>query len=159
MRKIVFGLFCLGILIACNSDDDGVDLNEQNFLIFGHFFGECGGEKCIETYMLTGNALFEDTLDDFGLENRDFVALDDALFEQVKDLPSFFPTQLLNQRETIIGCPDCADGGGLFVLLSRNGNERSWRIDLAKENVPGYLHGFIDKINEKIALINANCLD
>ncbi len=159
MRKIIFGLFALGIILACNSDDNGVVLNDQNFLIFGHFFGECGGEKCIETYKLTSNALFEDTLDDFSLENRDFVALNDTLFEQVQDLPTFFPIPLLNQSETIIGCPDCADGGGLFVLLSRNGNERSWRIDLAKENVPDYLHGFIDKINEKIALINADCLD
>ncbi|NNC35133.1 MAG: hypothetical protein HKO09_09665 [Croceitalea sp.] len=154
MRKISIGLTFIALLLACNSDDNAININAQNFLIFGYFYGECGGEGCVETFKLTNSALFEDTVDDYSGQNFEFVALSNDLFEQVKNLPQFFPTRLLNENETIIGCPDCADGGGLFILYSQNGNEQSWRIDQVKSNGPEYLHGFMDKVNEKIALIN-----
>jgi hypothetical protein len=32
---------------------------------------------------------------------------------------------------------------------------KSWRIDQMKDNVPENLHEFIDKVNEKITLINS----
>jgi len=154
MKKVIFGLFTIGILFACSSDDDGIDINEQNFLVFGHFYGQCGGEECVETFKLTDKSLFEDAVDDYNGQNMDFVELNNDLFEQVKNLTEFFPNQLLNQNETVFGCPDCADGGGLFIQYSENGKESSWRIDQVKDNVPEYLHEFMDKVNEKIALIN-----
>ena len=153
MKKLIFGLFMIGLLFGC-SDDIGIDINEQNFLIFGHFYGECGGEGCVETYKLTNQALFEDTVDDYNGQSFDFVELDNDVFQQVKELSDFFPDQLLIQNKTVFGCPDCADGGGLFIRYSGNGNGKSWRIDQDKDNVPEYLHEFMDKVNEKIALIN-----
>jgi len=155
MKKILFALFTLGILASCNSDDDnGININEDNFLIFGHFYGECGGEGCIETFKLTDKSLFEDTVDDYNGQNMEFIELDNNLFEQVQNITDFFPNQLLNQNETVFGCPDCADGGGLFIQYSENGNIKSWRIDQVKSNVPEYLYNFMDKVNEKITLIN-----
>ena len=154
MKNILLILTIVGLLVSCNKDDDSIEINETNFLIFGHFYGECGGEGCVETFKLTENKLFEDILDDYSGENFDFVELSDDKFEQVKDIENFFPNQLLNNNENIIGCPDCADGGGLFIQYSENGNIKSWRIDQNKNNVPKYLHDFIDKVNEKIELIN-----
>ena len=154
MKKVILILFGLGLLLSCNNDDEGAILEEQNFLIFGHYYGLCGGEGCIETYKLTGSKLYEDTIDDYSGQQMNFVELDKALFEAVKDLPSFLPQELLNATETFIGCPDCADGGGLFILYSQNGNEKSWRIDQNKSQLPEYLHNFVDKVNEKIGLIN-----
>lgn len=153
MKKILLLLSIVGFLISCNTDD-GVELNENNFLVFGHFYGECGGEGCVETFKLTDKNLFEDTVDDYSGENLVFVKLDNEDFEQVKGLMDFFPSQLLSESKTVFGCPDCADGGGLFILYSDNGNAKSWRIDQDKGNVPSYLHNFIDKVNEKIGLIN-----
>ena len=145
----------IGILFACNKDDDSeININEQNFLIFGHFYGECFGEGCVETFKLTDKSLSEDTIDDYNGQNMEFVELENETFEQVKNIMDFFPNQLLNQNETVFGCPDCADGGGLFIQYSENGNKKSWRIDQVKDNVPTYLHNFIDKVNEKIGLIN-----
>ena len=155
MKKIVFTLFTLGILASCNSDDDNsININEENFLIFGHFYGECAGEECVETFKLTDKSVFEDTIDDYNGQNMQFIELEIDLFEQVQNITDFFPNQLLNQNETVFGCPDCTDGGGLFIQYSENGNIKSWRIDKIKSNVPEYLHSFMDKVNEKIALIN-----
>lgn len=155
MKKIILGILTIGILLSCNSDDDNeININEQNFLIFGHFYGECDGEECIETFKLTDKSLFEDTVDDYNGQNMEFIELENDAFEKVKNLTDYFPNQLLNQNETVFGCPDCADGGGLFIQYSENGNVKSWRIDQVKANVPNYLHNFMDKVNEKIALIN-----
>ena len=154
MKKVLFGLLVIGLLSGCSNDDAEIDINGDNFLIFGHFYGECAGEGCVETFKLTGDGLFEDTIDDYNGQNFDFVELNTEVFEQVKNLAEFFPNPLLNENEPVIGCPDCADGGGLLVQYSENGNVKSWRIDQVKDNVPTYLHEFIDQVNQKIALIN-----
>jgi len=153
MKKAFLVMAIIGVLMSCNNDDS-VSINEQNFLIFGHFYGMCVGEGCVETFMLTDKKLFEDTVDDYSGQDLNFVELENEKFKIVKDLAKFFPKQLLNENEDIFGCPDCADGGGLFIQYSDNGTVKSWRIDQNKENVPDYLHNFIDKVNEKIALLN-----
>ena len=154
MKKGFTLLMAIVILTSCIKDEDCITINEQNFLVFGHFYGMCGGEECVETYKLTDLKLYEDILDDYSGQNLDFVELDNETFEQINDLVDFFPNQLLNETDTIFGCPDCSDGGGLFIQYSDNGNLKSWRIDQFQENVPSYLHSFIDKVNEKISLIN-----
>ena len=153
MKKLVFlGLILISV-ISCSSDD-GIELNETNFLVFGHFYGECGGEGCIETFKLTGTSLFEDTNDNYVGIDFNFIELTNDKFEAVKDLVDFFPNELLSSSETTFGCPDCADGGGLFIQYSKNGITRNWTIDQSKSNVPNFLHNFMDKVNEKIQLIN-----
>ena len=72
----------------------------------------------------------------------------------MEDLSDYFPDQLLSEEEEVLGCPDCADQGGLFIQYSENENVQSWRIDQSKNAVPAYLHEFMDKVNEKIDLIN-----
>ena len=154
MKKAFTLLMAIVILTSCIKDEDCITINEQNFLVFGHFYGMCAGEECVETYKLTDLKLYEDILDDYSGQNLDFVELDNETFEQINDLVDFFPNQLLNETDTVFGCPDCSDGGGLFIQYSDNGNLKSWRIDQFQENVPSYLHSFIDKVNEKISLIN-----
>ncbi len=153
MKKIILTALILVSLLSCSSDD-GIELNDKNFLIFGHFYGECGGENCVETFKLTGSTLFEDTNDNYVGIDFNFIKLDDSKFEVVKDLVDFFPNQLLTTNETTFGCPDCGDGGGLFIQYSKNGTIKKWTIDQTKSNVPSYLHDFIDKVNDKIRLIN-----
>jgi hypothetical protein len=108
----------------------------------------------VETFKLTNSQLLEDTIDDYSGQQLNFEALSDVLYQQVRDLPDYFPLEFLNENEAVIGCPDCADGGGLFIFYSKNGKQQSWRIDQAKGNVPTYLHDFIDQVNARIALIN-----
>lgn len=157
MNKIILMLSIVGLLIACDKNDktdNGIELNANSFLVFGHFYGECGGESCVETFKLTDQNVFEDTIDDYSGQNLDFVALDNQKFELVNDLLDAFPNQLLSASETTFGCPDCADGGGLFIQYSDNGSTKSWRIDQNKDNVPSYMRNFIDQVNAKIAVLN-----
>ncbi len=152
MNKVLTLLIAIAMTTSCNKDC--ITLNEQNYLVFGHFYGMCAGEGCVETYKLTDMKLYEDLIDDYSGQNLEFVELENETFAQVSDLVDFFPNQLLSEEETVFGCPDCSDGGGLFIQYSDNGNLKSWRIDQFQNNVPSYLHAFIDQVNEDIALIN-----
>lgn len=123
MKKLLL-FFLIAFVISC-SKDETIDLEKGNFLIFGHFYGLCGGEGCVETYKLTSNKLYEDTIDDYSGSEFNFIELGSDQYEQVKDLINYFPDELLNESESIFGCPDCADGGGLFVQYSNEGQIKS----------------------------------
>lgn len=161
--SLLTALSALLFSIACNKDDDGSapappPSSTYDYLIFGHYYGMCGGEECVEVFRLNDKRLQEDTTDQYpilpGFYNGSFITLDNAEHKLVKDLITYFPDSLLTRNDTVFGCPDCADQGGLYIEYHFNSIDRYWRIDQAKRDVPAYLHDFMDKVNEKIALIN-----
>ena len=152
IQFIIFSSVIL-FLFSCNKKCD-LELAQNDFLIFGHFYGECFGEGCVETFKLTCDKLFEDLNDNYSGTDFNFIELENDVFEQVEDLIDYFPNQLLSESEATLGCPDCADQGGLLIQYSENGTLQSWRIDQSQSSVPDYLHEFMAKVNEKIYLIN-----
>lgn len=153
MKKIAVLLIFLTLVASCSKDHDD-KINDEDYLIFGHFYGFCIGENCVETFKLTNDAIYEDLNDDYINAVFEFELLSNNKFIQVKDLIDFFPTELLEEENDILGCPDCSDGGGLYIEYSKNGIIKSWKIDLFKNNIPDYLHNFMDMVNEKISIIN-----
>ena len=146
-------LLPLSMLISCDKNDN---MNNEDFdyLIFGHYYGECGGEGCIETFKLSHEKLYEDQNDHYNGDDFDFIELGNEKFEDVKDLTDFIPDDMLEESELKYGCPDCYDQGGLRITYSEDGQVISLRLDQSKNDVPEYLHDFMDKVNEKIALLN-----
>lgn len=153
MKHLISVIILLLFTSSCSNDNDKIK-DTDDYLIFGHFYGMCAGEDCVETFKLTNKNLYEDTLNNYGQSSFSFQVLDNEKFLIAKDLFDFIPSELLSEENEFIGCPDCADGGGLYIEYSKNGKVDSWRIDQIKSEVPNYLHNFIDKINEKISLIN-----
>lgn len=155
MDNLKLILYTLTFLVFCSCDKEvSNELNEGDFLIFGHFYGECIGEGCVETYKLTSSKVYEDTNDNYLETDFSFIKLGNDKFKEVKYLIDFLPNELLESDEDNFGCPDCLDQGGLFIQYSKNGNIKSWRIDQSKSAVPNYLHEFMDEVNEKIDWIN-----
>ena len=155
MTRLLTGVLLAVIFISACKKADKDEPFSGDYLIFGHFYGECIGEGCVETYKLTDTKLYEDTNDNYsGAEPFSFVELTDAQFDKVRDLVDDFPQELLDEEEGVFGCPDCADQGGLLIKYAKSGNIKTWRIDQNKEGVPAYLHGFMNSVNEKIDLIN-----
>lgn len=146
------------ILTACNKNDDEDPEVELEYLIFGHFFGECGGEECVEIFKLENGKLFEDSNDTYPGSNdfydADFSELSSDLFDQVDGLQEVFPTGLLSEENVVIGQPDAGDWGGLYIEYKTGGTHEFWLLDLAKNNVSEDYHNFIDEVSEKINLIN-----
>lgn len=142
------------VLLNSCSKDPTIRLKESDYLIFGHFYGECSGEGCIEIFKLEQNQLSEDKRDHYpnptDFYDGDYVKLSQQQFDRTRDLTDYFPADLLNERDRVIGQPDAGDWGGLYIEYNYNGVRKFWLLDQAKRNIPTKYHGFIDKVNEKI---------
>ena len=140
------------LLTSCKKNDS--ELSNSDYIVFGHFFGMCLGEQCVEIFRLEKDKLFEDTKDQYPNGNNfyvgNYVQLSKQKFNDTKDLTNNFPTDLLDEPDTVIGQPDAGDWGGLYVEYNFNGVRKFWLLDQMKSNVPTKYHDFIDMINEKI---------
>jgi hypothetical protein len=155
MTRNILSTICLTVfLLASCEKDDSIKLSDSDYIVFGHFYGECMGEQCVEIFRLEKDKLFEDTKDQYPNRNDfyvgNFVQLSQQKFNDTKDLTNYFPTDLLNETDTVIGQPDAGDWGGLYVEYYFNGVRKFWLLDQMKSNIPTKYHNFIDKINEKI---------
>lgn len=155
MRAIRFiPLLLLPLLFSC-SKEQAIELKDDSYIIFGHYYGMCFGEECVETFKLTSSQLFEDGNDHYaGTGPFEFTELDAQEFEIARRLRDHFPDRLLREESQTFGCPDCSDGGGLYIEYSVDGESKSWRIDQFQRNVPEYLHPFMDHVNATIRQIN-----
>jgi len=157
-KNIILLSIVFGVLIASCNKETSTEPSESDYLIFGHFYGFCQGEACIEIFKQKSNMLLEDINDNYpggtDFYEGNYIALGNTKFDLVKNLMDYFPYNLLIENEARIGCPDCVDQGGLYIEYNFNGIRKCWRIDQAKHSVPNYLHDFMDKVNEKIDLIN-----
>jgi hypothetical protein len=155
----IAGLWLAG-LSACSKDADYANAGEFEYMIFGHFYGECGGEGCVEIFKLDNERLYEDTTDVYpgGVNpyNGSFILLPNEKYLAVKDLVDSFPVELYAEPETVIGMPDAGDWGGIYVEMKfKNDPGRSgfWLLDQHEGHMPELYNEFVDRINEKIALI------
>ena len=140
---------------ACS--ESTTDENEViETIIFGHYYGRCFGETCIETYKIENGKLYEDFDDDYSRNTFNFVKLSDKLFEQVVDIINHIPQELREVNGQTFGCPDCADQGGVYIELFDSSNSEAdmkFFIDQNSNNTPKYLHEFVDIVNAKVVLL------
>lgn len=145
---------CLMLLTLASCKKSGIKLSKSDYIVFGHFYGECIGENCVEIFRLEQDKLFEDIKDQYPSRNAfytgDYVQLSQQKFNEAKDLTDYFPTDLLKETDIVIGAPDATDGGGLYIEYNSKGVRKFWLLDQMKHNVPTKYHNFIDKVNEKI---------
>jgi hypothetical protein len=154
MTRNIIITACLSIVLVTSCIKDSSEPLASDYIIFGHFYGECKGEQCVEIYRLENDILFEDSSDRYpdsqNFYDGKWVDLSRDKFDAAKDLVNFFPADLLDEPGTVIGQPDAGDWGGLYIEYSLNETRRFWLLDQMKSNVPEKYHGFIDKVNEKI---------
>jgi hypothetical protein len=156
--KLIFAAIIFAIAVTPSScKKSELDISGTDFLVFGQFYGFCQGESCIEIFKLGNGKVAEDSRDTYPSQADfyagDFHDLPGAKFDAVKDLINFFPKELLDENNKVLGQPDAADQGGLYIEYNFNGKHKSWHIDQNKGAVPEKYHAFMDKVNEKIALL------
>ncbi len=155
MDKYFLGFLIVILSItSCHKDKVNV-IAENDHLIFGTFYGFCGGEGCVETFKLTETALYEDTKDVYRTnDGYSFIKLSNEKFNLVKDIADAIPSALLEEDEKTFGCPDCYDQGGLMIQILSDDEVKTWFVDRNKASIPTYLHAISDSILAKIELIN-----
>jgi len=147
-RFLVIPFVILALVFSACSKEENIS-PRKDYTIFGHFYGECFGEECIEIFKIQHESLYEDTNDYYPFADNcyhgEYIMLEEEKFAKVKDLPTLIPHEIYNE-ENVIGEPDAGDWGGIFLETSINGEVRYWKIDMMKENLPEYLHEFVDTI-------------
>lgn len=152
--KYVSALFILLTLSACGKESQNV--SETDAFIFGHFFGECFGESCIEIYRLVDNEIYEDTLDKYpGINGNEFdwIKRTDVSVEQIAESLEEIPNSLFDATDQVIGMPDAGDWGGIYVQIHEGAEARYWLIDHADQNIPEDLVPFTTSIKNTIQLL------
>lgn len=158
MKHTIVLAYLLCVLSSCDNQSpspEGAELADKEYLIFGHYYGFCVGEGCIEIFKLTKSNLYEDTNDHYPSSNKsyqgEFIKLDESRFNKLKDLNFEVPSELLNETKPVIGAPDAADGGGIYLELP---DGSYWLIDMNENYLPEYLHPLRENIRTAISLIN-----
>ena len=171
MKNFVFllALFALFAFVSCEKDADSSENDPclcfcdcyLTKITFGHFYGKCAGEGCVEIFTIDPNnqQLLEDVRDaypnsgtfyagDFSIEHSE------EKYDLVSDLAQYFPESLFDETETKIGEPDAGDWGGIYLEIQTAELHRFWLLDQKDSNMPEEYNAFVDKINEKIAIIH-----
>ena len=155
--RIVAIILSITFLSSCSQQNE-VPEKDIEYILFGHFYGFCLGELCIEIFKLTEDAVYEDSTDIYPsrLEayRGKFVRLDNEKFELVKSIAESIPKELLNEKDTVIGFPDVTDGGGVYFAINNGTGTRFWLVDQFDQNLPEYLIPLKDLINSSVSLIN-----
>lgn len=150
---------CLSLVMSMSCTDDATANAEIDYLIFGHFYGECSGEVCIEIFRIDAKQISEDINDTYpnsnDFYNGQFVPLDQEVFLQVNNLREEFERKLLNEDEVVIGQPDAGDWGGIYLEYKSGSTRRFWLIDQKKDNLPTYLYNFHDAINARLNILSS----
>jgi hypothetical protein len=158
MNRLTVVLFVL-LFVACGEGTHFNRLNpNKDQLIFGSFYGFCGpSEQCIEIYALQEGKLYEDQNDQYPQSSSpndfNFEQLSQDKFELAEDMFDAIPGKLLATESTTFGCPDCSDGGGVYIEIKTGTQTRIFLIDNFKHNIPEYLHPLVDKVREKVDVL------
>ncbi len=154
--KYIGILFLLGTLLMTSSCD--CDESDEDYLLFGHFFGECFGEGCVEIFKLDNESLSEDSNDHYpnlnGLYDGDFTQLTKEKYDLVKDIMEALPQELIDSESQVYGQPDAGDWGGVYVEYKKGDKVTNWLLDMSQDNNPDFVNPFVDVVVEKILLIN-----
>lgn len=101
---LTIAFFATFFLISCKKDNE-VNLSKTDYIIFGHFYGECIGEQCVKIFKLDKEKLFEDTKRIYPTGNSFYEGRFDQLpkekFDITKDLTNYFPMSLLKEKKQL----------------------------------------------------------
>lgn len=156
MKNLKYYLLLISFLFlitTCKKEEEQV--GQVEYIVFGHFYGKCFGEQCIEIFKLNCCHIYEDTNDTYPNQNNQYSAsyieLDSNLRDSVSFLMSRIPGSLYSEKGKVIGMPDAGDWGGLyFEIKHKDQPTQYWFIDKMKTNIPTYLHKFVDDIETAI---------
>lgn len=145
---------------ACVKEEKSIETPQSNcnllqgddYLIFGKFYGFCGG-NCTHLYKMTATELFADNMDRYEYDKEvtfDKTNLGAAKIEIAKTVCSQYTSEIKNEKNERIGCPDCHDQGNIYVELKQNGKVQKWYIDPSLNAQPAYLQPFAKAIEDAV---------
>lgn len=147
--KILFPVLLCALLFSCKKDP--VTPDSVDYFTFGVNYCFCI-DQCATLYKYADAKLIKGVGNscepaDYTFNGTALPADDLALAET---LLNALPDSLFSSSETIFGCPDCADQGGYYVEIKKDGEVKSWRIDTRADDLPEWLKPYQQKIKDTI---------
>lgn len=103
-------------------------------LVFGTYYGMCRTD-CINIYCVESNQLYRDDSVTYGKLDWFYYftpsrKMDAAKQKIARGLLGQVPMELLSRNRTTIGCPDCADQGGIFIKAMSGPVSATLKLDI-----------------------------
>ncbi len=156
--KNLFYLLIITVSLSCSKDNQNnkLVLNENENLVFSIYAGDPPVEFKPTYYKLTNSQVLKDETSGYAFQTNNsqanFVVLGSNKFNTVKDLINYFPNKLISTKRKI-GNPGANDSGVLYIQLTKNGITKIWELDSDPNAVPEEFRVFVQKVNEKINLL------
>ena len=150
IRLLTLILVSAGFLLGCDKEEVNIS---ARYLVFGHSYGKCVGEECLEVFKLTQDSLYEDLEDNFFTGGAKFVALSKTKHTLALPLLTSYPEELRDEVNRTFGCPGCHDQASIIIQYFDGEKLQKFVVDEDKNMVPVFLHTYIDKIQKTIGLL------
>lgn len=150
--QIITIILCI-CMVSCSKNEPTGTYFDRNYVVFGSFFGMCGGYNCVEIFKIENGTLYEDTSDIYpsgNLYEGVFFNKPQTKYEIVKKMINYIPPSLLQENQGNIGTPDAYDQGGLYLELKVNYERKFWKIDNDTGNIPHYLIPLTDTLKSYV---------
>ncbi len=149
MSKVLAICFVLLAGFSCDKSNSGT----INSLSFGTAHGMCAGD-CAIFFKIEGDKIYPDSslrYSDFGSLVFAATPLSNEKYLLAKELKDSFPVYLLKNVNQTIGCPDCADQGGIHIEVRQNETVKFWHIDTDTSKQPVEIRRYIERLRTIIS--------
>lgn len=147
MKKVLILAFCIS-MFGCSKK---ISLQSDEYFAFGTARGFCAG-NCANFYLIKNGQIFPDDMyyyhDSLTFKTT---PLSNEKYLLATQLINNFPDYLKNNPNKIIGCPDCADQGRIYIEQKSNGRKYYWHIDTNVESQPGEIKEYISQLKDIVA--------
>lgn len=135
--KNIFVAALLLLAVSCQKDE-APEVGKApvvDYFIFGNFYGECSGNCAVfYKYVPQSDQVFVDEMTYFSFEATEDIPFGTAPLSDNKSgiaqgLLEQITSKLPDVDNGTLGCPDCADQGGAYIAVKKDGELRYWIID------------------------------
>jgi hypothetical protein len=141
IQKISFIILLTGLTASCEKADMNSNLDEFNFIRYGTSFGECIGYCKRSIEVSTSKIHFEKIGWDQNGKLPDVTFSEEISEASWNDLVESIDFEVFLQLDSIIGCPDCADGGAEWIEIEKN--DTSYKVTFEFGNEPESVKSYI----------------
>lgn len=154
-QSFIILLFITVLTLSCKKENPitPLDLSSGDYFIFGEYAGFCS-ENCARFFIVKDKQIYGDLNDYF--YSPDSLKFNSSPLEVSKyniaaPLLTDFPTYLDNHKNETFGCPDCTDGGAVYIILKQDGIISHWNVDNFIQNQPEEIRDYITRMRTLIA--------
>lgn len=150
MKQLFPAFFLLALVMSCRTSKDAANPDEILSIVHGTSFGHCRGYCIKEIRYEPGSITYTQTSRD----SANFppkVYVENLTRNDYSALTELLDKESWKSLDSVINCPDCADRGAEYLIITTSGGTKKVRYD-AWSN-PNGMESLLTAIREKRKLL------